>query len=487
MNNDLLTLAFQGIPLVAALVLGLLVPFFIVGAGMLAEKWSDSSKIAVILGALILGNALSILLSGRVIYSQAEMALNPLLLAQDPESGRGVWAGRLTSAIILLVSLGEIFRWITGRRKMPAAAKPLLLAFMAFYLSSYWVGVVFATARDIQLSWIYAPIAFTALALLSENGMNKSALAKLEWVLLIILAASLIGAGVMPKMTVESGYKSLIPGFTYRLYGFAEHANSLGIIAALSVILQLSPYVRKRPNLIFLAISIVALIFTQSKTAWVAGLVGAGLVRFESIRGSFSGSTRGQFPLLMILVVSVLGVLASVALLFAVNSGMLDRVLKLQDTVTFTGRTRIWEISWNELMNNPLFGYGPALWDLQYRYQKNFLAAGQAHNQFFQTAGQAGLLGLATWFWYVYLLGRNCVSSWSRTSGLAVIAFVSLMIRCFSESPMRVGGLTGMDAFVHLLAFAFAASLIYVPAQRSGAPAYGGFQGDMAFRKRKIQ
>ena len=50
MNQDILILAFRSIPFVAALVLGLLVPLCVVGAGLLAEKWSDSSKIATILG-----------------------------------------------------------------------------------------------------------------------------------------------------------------------------------------------------------------------------------------------------------------------------------------------------------------------------------------------------------------------------------------------------------------------------------------------------
>lgn len=465
MNHEFLAVIFQGIPFLLAVILGLLVPVVIVGAGALGEKWSDSSKIAVMLGILILGNAVSVMLNGRVLYSPEELALNPLLATlQDPDAGRGAWAGRFTNGTILLVSLGEILRWLTGRRKMPAEAKPVLLAFFAFYLASYWVGAIFANAGAIALSWLYAPIAFTALALLSKDGMNKSTFTKLEWVLLAILIASLVGAAVVPKMTVETGYKSWIPGFNFRLYGFSEHANSLGIIAAMAVILQLSPFVRQRPNLVFLAISVVALIFTQSKTAWLAAVAGVILVRFESVRGRFRGSAPGNFPLFIILTGCFVAVAAAMAFVYAANAGLIDRLLKFQDAITFTGRTRIWQISWNEFLDNPLFGYGPALWDLPYRYQKNFIVAGQAHNQFFQTAGQAGLFGLLTWFWYVYLLGRNCAMSWSRTSGLALIAFLSLMIRCFSESPMRLGALSGMDAFVHLLAFAFAAALVTQPA-----------------------
>lgn len=463
MNQDLIAYAFQSAPFLLALAFGLLVPVGVVVAGLLAEKWGDSSKIAVMLGVLIIGNALGVALSGRVIYSQEEMALNPMLATQNLDQGASGWGGRLTSLVILFVSLGEIFRWTTGRRTMSSISKQLWLSFLAFYVASYWVGAAFATSRDIQLAWIYSPIAFTALALLAQTGWNKFTLLKLEWVLIGLLAASLLGAALLPGMTVERGYKSWIPGFSFRLYGFSEHANSLGMIAALAVIFQLSPFVRTKPNWVFLAIAVTALLFTQSKTAWVIAAVGAFLVRSEDIRSKTLNNHAGQLSFFLVLIGCVVAALAATGLMVVSNNGMLDRLLNFEEAVTFTGRTSIWQVSWDEFVNNPLFGYGPAIWDLTYRYEKNIMAAGQAHNQFFQTAGQAGLLGLLSLFWYLYLMGRNCTSDWRRTSGLASVALVSLLIRCFTESPMRLGGLSGMDAFVHMLAFIFAASVTSLP------------------------
>jgi O-antigen ligase len=462
--NEILTFVFGALPSVAALVAAIIVVISIVASGWLAGKWSDSSKIAVILGALVVGSALSILLSGRTIYSQ-DATLNTLTGLQDPEQGTAFWASRLTNALILFVSLGEIFRWVTGGRRMASGTKWVLLSFLSFYFASYVAGLLFTTVREVKLSWIYAPTAFIAVALLAPNGMNGEALRKFNWALVGVLAASLLGAVVAPGMTVETGYKSWIPGFHYRLYGFSDHANSLGIVAALAVILELSPLVRKRPNLIFLGISLAALIFTQSKTSWIVALVGALFVRFEDIRGRSQSKLPAQFALKLIFAVAIAGVLATLAFAWAANAGLLDRLLNFKEAVTFTGRTRIWEISWNELLKNPLFGYGPSIWDLLYRYQNNFMSAGHAHNQFFQTAGQAGLFGLLTLAWYVYLLGRNSIGMWRASSGLAGVAFMSLMIRCFSESPMRLGGLSGMDAVLHLLAFAFAAMFIHSKAQ----------------------
>ena len=467
MIQDFLAVIFQSVPFILALALGLLVPLIAVFAGVLAEKWSDSSKIAVILSALVIGNAISVMLTGRTLHSEQELLLNSQL-GMDVEQGRAAWAGRLTAGTILFVSAGEILRWVTGKRSMTAVAKQLWWAFLAFYMASYWVGVVFATSREIQMSWVYAPVAFTALALMAPTGY-KEAMLKVEWVLLAVLGASLLGAVFVPDITVQRGYSSWLPGFSIRLYGFAEHANSLGIIAALAVIMELSPFVRKRVNPLYFAIAAVALLLTQSKTSYMVAVAGVAFVRFEDLRSRFDVKAPGKFISTLIAGSTFLIAAGLIVFLVFANTGKLDRFLSFSEAITFTGRTRIWQITWNDFMDNPIFGYGPAIWDLKYRYEHNFMAAGQAHNQVFQTLGQAGLIGLATLLWYVYLMGRNCLQSWRATSGLAAIAFLGLLIRCFSESPMRLSGLNGMDAFVHLLAFTFAASSVVVAAERKAS------------------
>lgn len=474
MNQDFLALFFQSAPFILALALGISVPLIAVLASVLAEKWSDSSKIAVILGALVVGNAISVMLTGRSLHSEQELLLNAQL-GMDVEQGRAAWAGRFTAGTILFVSVGEIFRWVTGKRSMTTAAKQLWWAFLAFYMASYWVGVVFATSREMALSWTYAPVAFTALALMAPTGY-KDAMVKVEGGLLVVLAASLVGAILVPDMTLQRGYSSWLPGFSIRLYGFAEHANSLGIIAALAVIMELSPFVRKRIKPIYLAVAVVALLLTQSKTSYMVALVGVAFVRYEDLRSRIEVKAPGKFvPALIVGSTSLISIGLIVFLAFA-NAGKLDRFLDFSQGITFTGRTRIWQITWNDFLANPIFGYGPAIWDLKYRYENNFMAAGQAHNQVFQTLGQAGLIGLATLLWYVYLMGRNCLNSWRATSGLAAIAFFGLLIRCFSESPMRLSGLNGMDAFVHLMAFIFAASAVVVAAERKTATPVAGLR-----------
>ena len=65
---------------------------------------------------------------------------------------------------------------------------------------------------------------------------------------------------------------------------------------------QLSGGQRQR---VMLAIALAALVFTQSKTAWVSTLIGVSFVRFESLRARFKTSTPGNFSLFMVRVMCV--------------------------------------------------------------------------------------------------------------------------------------------------------------------------------------
>src|SRR6185295_11888417 len=48
--------------------------------------------------------------------------------------------------------------------------------------------------------------------------------------------------------------------------------------------------------------------------------------------------------------------------------------------LTMTGRDRIWAVAIEEWQSNPVFGYGPGLWDPEYRASIGLLNATHAHN-----------------------------------------------------------------------------------------------------------
>ncbi len=256
-----------------------------------------------------------------------------------------------------------------------------------------------------------------------------------------------------PHLVLQTGYASLIPGFSYRLFGLTNHANSLGIIAAIALFLELSKFVCPKPNPFLLMVSISNLVLAQSKTAWIIAILGFVFLRSDEMwRGRPQNSKQGSS---LAILSAVFFITSIAALLVYMKMDSLRDFLQSDRTglITFTGRTRIWEITWNEFLSNPLFGYGPEIWNTAYRSQHGMMSAGHAHNQYVQVLGQAGLLGALSLAFYIILLIRKSYQGWNETHGLSLLIVAALLIHGFAESPMRMMGIMDSDGFIHLLSF----------------------------------
>ncbi|GIV00133.1 MAG: hypothetical protein KatS3mg014_1748 [Actinomycetota bacterium] len=135
--------------------------------------------------------------------------------------------------------------------------------------------------------------------------------------------------------------------------------------------------------------------------------------------------------------------------------------------MTLTGRTEIWRATLDVWRENPLFGYGPRLWDVDMSFR--FLptlgwAPAQAHNQVVQTLGEAGLIGLAGLAVYVVVLLRWGVRLRSRSNGSSLLLVMVLLFRSLADRWYSAGATDG-NLFVHFVVFA--ALLLWV---RSRAP-----------------
>lgn len=452
------SLIFAYWPFVAAIVLGLLLPAIMVILSSVSTKWPDHLKLTVIFASIVVGGALAMAFSGRTIVSEADLAANPNLLQTLTIERGNYWFSRISHLIVLSVSITEIFMWIIRKRHMGKPQFTLWAAAITYYFFSEIVSGILGQFRGFNISMLYTPIVFTAVALLVSSDFVKS-LRSLRWMLLVPLLGSLLAMLVAPQLVLETGYKGLIPGLHYRLAGLTEHANSLGLLAVIAFFLEYSKFVCTKPNPFFLLISVTTLVFTQSKTAWVIVIIGFVILslntRWEAYR-----QNRKQGGSLAILSYGI--ALASIAVTLVVTKiDSLQNFLSADRTglLTFTGRTRIWDITWNEFLSNPVSGYGPSIWDPLYRFQHGMLFVGQAHNQYMQTIGQAGLLGILSLAFYIYLLVRKSYQGWNETHGFSFILVTVLLIRGFSESPMRMIGILSSDSFTHLLTFATVAML----------------------------
>jgi O-antigen ligase len=463
----LVGLIFAYWPFVVAIVLGFLLPTTVVVLSNESTKWNDHLKLTTIFATVVIGSTLAVAFSGRTLITQAELDAHPSLLATISVEHGNYWFSRLAHLVLLTVSMSEIFSWITRKRHMGETQFFLWITAMIYFVLSVLVSGVLGHFREFDIKVFYAPIVFTAVTLLVSSDYQKT-LRTLRWILLIPLLGSLVAIWVAPHLVLETGYNSLIPGIHIRLAGLTEHANSLGLLAVVALFLELSPFVCNKPNIFLLLISLANLVLAQSKTAWVIAIIGFLFIRSRHVWKAYTQNKRSGD--ILGLLAGILILVSTAVLLIFSNIDSLQSFLNFDRNglMTFTGRTIIWEVTWREFLNNPISGYGPSIWDHLYRFQHGMMYAGQAHNQYVQTLGQAGLLGILSLALYLMVLIRKGLQGWDETFGFSILMVIVLLMRGLSESPMRMIGIMDFDSFVHLLTFATVAvvSLQFVKKQR---------------------
>jgi len=142
--------------------------------------------------------------------------------------------------------------------------------------------------------------------------------------------------------------------------------------------------------------------------------------------------------------------------------------------MTMTGRDQIWAVAMEEWHANPVFGYGPGLWNEEFRASINLPNATNAHNQFLDTLARSGTVGAIGLVLYAAVLLVMSVRYARATGGLSLALFVSLALLSISEVPLILFGY-GTELFAHLLLIIVLASAasehVRVPAPRA-RPAY---------------
>jgi O-antigen ligase len=120
-----------------------------------------------------------------------------------------------------------------------------------------------------------------------------------------------------------------------------------------------------------------------------------------------------------------------------------------------TGRGVIWDVAIEVWQQNPLFGYGPKLWDPEFRKSIGMSFAFSAHNQFMQTLSGAGIIGMLGLLAYLGIVLRYAVGLAHATKGLSLALGLFLVIRCMTETPLSTSTLFNGDLLTHLLVFGF--------------------------------
>ena len=379
----------------------------------------------------------------------------------------GVWG-------LLLVVLGgaPVLYALVARRPYTSAASPLvgaagstltdpvrtLIAVLVTGTAVMVIVLALPVARLPRRGWtavlgalgLGAATALSALAHRSPLGVGHLALPLMalamalfprpsrRWfersftlVLRVIVWGSLLAAAAFPGWAVQQGYDSSFVGLGSRLAGLTPHANALGPLAVVLVVLEWRRHPRHH---LALAVAGAALFWTQSKTSWAALAVLVAVVAARRLRRETP--ERTMLPVLV--VAMVVGGSAWFALGLAAEGQ--DTFREDERAESFTGRTSIWEVTLEVWQDDPLLGYGTNLWDddmdRRYRYRVGF-PPGHAHNQLIHTLGESGLAGAVPLVLLLIALGALARRADGPTNGVAGALFLVLVAQAFSEAPMQ--------------------------------------------------
>lgn len=419
----------------------------------------------------------STLLTGRVLRL-GDSGLDMFL-----EGGVG---GSILGKVLLLIVTGVALSvciawwlWRFGKKKplLRYSEKGVIQlnflawAFVAFFVAFSLLPLVFAPKFEFHISLVY-PLFIWIAILLTLRASSVDPVLVIRQTLGLIVFSSLAAAVFMPSLAMQPGYTSLIPGFDMRLWGVTAHANTLGSVAASLLVMQFidKPQRPVRHHLLTSGAAI-ALILTQSKSAIAGAMLGlAVLFAWRLWRGSNAHNINFTRLLVGTSILFFLGALLLGTVWLALSDpttwSAFERRLDpraVSGLATFTGRTDIWEYAINRGMENPLFGQGLAMWDLQARLSTGLVQAMHAHNLYLQAFSRSGFVGLAALLLllgYVIWLALKA-SSTSTGGSLALLAM--FLVRSITEVPLQPNSILGGEFF------AFMALLVYV-IDRGAAP-----------------
>jgi hypothetical protein len=406
------------------------------GAAMEVERRWRWLMVPALYALILLYSCLAPILNGRDLYAPG------LLVAP---SGVGKWLDRLVVLTVLTVCVARFVAAAFSRENRGAGGGGLLVAVGLLFLTNNVLSSALGTHPEFRHDQYYALFLFAAVYA-SRTQDPETAIRFAKTGLLIFLVASCVASLMAPQLTIERNYPSFLPGVSIRFWGLETHANSMGPLALVYLLLAIhQPFERRWLQRLGVVVGAVVLVLAQSKTTWTAAAIAVPLLLVQR--------SRAWGP--AVLSVLALGVLVGVALLLLPALGVsVEHILETrqgQDATELDGRDVIWSLALEEWMRNPLFGYGITMWNDAYRMQIGLNHAVSAHNQFLQSLSVAGSMGLIGLLVYLGTLLRYVIRAQRGSQGLSVALLIVVLVRCLTETPLSIESFLGSAFVTHLL------------------------------------
>ncbi len=409
-----------------------------------------------------LGNVLTELVGNRALTLKTSLTFDEAAMA----TGKTPVFEAITFLCFyycLLIILARFLSNRTGKFRFERNSLWLFSGVLFFSLGRILSGFL-GSAPYFNENLLLLPLLFFAI-LLAMPVDYEWVIKQIKIVFLVILWGSFIAYIVSPSWAAGTYGSSWLPGVNTRLYGLTPHPNILGPLAAIFLIMEARKKSRRRLvfDIVNGLVAIWVLIYAQSKTAWGALLL--GYLALLLIRG-FHQRFRGKYAWML---TAFLLVFLAVFSMAVINFPEILRLLQSNEAVyTFTGRLPVWKITLDVFGKNPLFGYGPRLWDLDFRMNlgEGRTFAGHAHNQFVHSLGETGLVGFSFLIFYWGVLFVSSIKISRMTNGMSVFFLVFLFIRSVSETPFENENLN-FSFLVHLILFLIYLTAFYAQTRKS--------------------
>lgn len=402
--------------------------------------------------ALLLAAALSSLLSGRdfagagMSFAQsAATERHPIMKLAQP----------LISLLILTVA-GEriVTHWLKRDKSAPAL---LLVTFLLFWTGTVAAPALLGAHPLLAHDYVY-PLVMGIAALLVSGTERDMAFRAARNALVLFVAAGLLLIPLKASLVLDPSYtQGLIPGVP-RLAGLASHSVTLGLLSQLGLLcLMAFPYRNSWLNRLAWVIGLGSLFMAQSKTAWVAFILcSACLLAVQRVPAWWrrvSNPVRPEGGIVSVLMFMVAVATMALILIFADLGSRWDSFFDSAQGAQFaslSGRDLIWAIAYDEWQRNPMFGYGPTLWDETFRVAIGLPHATSAHNQFMDTLSRSGSVGALALTLYALVLLVLSLRYARASAGVSLALFVALTLRSVSEVPLSLFGY-GTELITHIL------------------------------------
>lgn len=396
--------------------------------------------------------------------------------ASADEVGSSFWLNRIMTLGILALCAERILRFLIRREWTGVHSWSLFWLFVVFGLSNQVLNGIFGSHPSFDHKYLYPFVIYFGMFLVAQSQPERC-LRIARAALLFFFLCSAVAVVVIPSVVIQSGYAGGLPGISFRYYGLATHANAMGPLALVFMIcLWRFPFHSGWINRSSWLLVTVSLILTQSKTTITAAIViGLFLMIYRyrnRVMQRYAGGRSGMF----------IGTIAFLCLSFSIailavwfGSDAAERMIHELDLVSggtltsFTGRTIIWELAWQEFLASPVFGYGPSIWGPAYRTSIGLGAAATAHNQLLHSLSSAGVVGATGLIFYGAVLIIYAFRAAPLSDGISLALIGLMLFRSFTEAPFIITGIMQTEFFVHLLTLVVCVG--YLPARQTQSSA----------------